>query len=143
MSWGDREQREAHRRTYELAAEMIGTDSAAPSTGNPQRGQCLLADTAAAYAFGSTRTEATWRSTLKSLLFSPERIDREVRRVRAIAEGRLVREPERIVYQLRNRHGMVLREVGLRAEVAVWTGTLGTTGDTVRRLRVKRIRRPA
>lgn len=76
--WGEAHRREAEPRTFELAAEQIRAgeydgDKFVELTENAQR-------------------EDWWRSALAEMGFDAARIDREVRRVRALAEGRLVRE---------------------------------------------------
>lgn len=63
--WTEAHRREALRRTYEIGAELVADD------GDDHRAYLLL-ETGTPYAGG--------------------RVDREVRRVRALAEGRLVRD---------------------------------------------------
>jgi hypothetical protein len=74
--WGVEHSREAMIRAYEIGAELTRTD----------RGD-------AAYFMNglAVRSEEGFRASLWR--FDPARIDREVRRVRGLAEGRLVREP--------------------------------------------------
>jgi hypothetical protein len=77
--WTEAHRREALRRTYEIAAGFAGAGH----------------DAAAAWirsALGWVDSEAHWREALGLASVDPARIDREVRRVRALAEGRLVRE---------------------------------------------------
>lgn len=77
--WIEAHRREALRRTYEIAAEMQPYEAA------------WLTQGAESYA----KNEVAWRNNLSdenSAALSVGRIDREVRRVRALAEGRLVRE---------------------------------------------------
>ena len=79
--WGEAHRREALRRTYEIAAEMVG------------EGRCDPADRAAANAMQMVVEEIGFRGLLVNWIgLDPARIDREVARVRALAEGRLVRE---------------------------------------------------
>lgn len=78
--WGEAHRREALRRTYEIAAELssqfpIDADEMCMSAG-------MYAESAEKF-----------RTNLKGYGdIDATRIDREVRRVRALAEGRLVRE---------------------------------------------------
>lgn len=77
--WTEAHRREALRRTYEIAGEF------AEST----RG--VVPDGILECPRQMAQEEQTWRADLGSCL-SAARIAREVRRVRALAEGRLVRE---------------------------------------------------
>lgn len=91
IPWGKVHTREALRRTYEIAAELVATD---PETA-ARLGRVCAAPMA----------EGAWRAFLEGaptrgaprLGLDRARIVREVRRVRALAEGRLVRETERLV----------------------------------------------
>ena len=78
MTWTDLHKREALRRTYELVAELIG------------QGRDSDAEELLEVPHNMAELEETWRADLGSA-FSAERIEREVRRVHALAEGRLVR----------------------------------------------------
>lgn len=85
--WTMAHQREALRRTYEIAAELAGRGGL-----EDQDEAGRLGRIAAAHL-----TEAAWRRFLGGPRShaGPRRagrIDREVRRVRELAEGRLVRE---------------------------------------------------
>lgn len=79
-AWGDNHRREALRRTYEIAAEVVFEEA------NEQRAHYLL------NATRGWASEERWRDHLARCRIDPARIDREVRRVRALAEGRLVRD---------------------------------------------------
>jgi len=78
--WTEAHQREAVRRTYELAAAEAG------------RGDRIAADLFVVEAWGFAASEERWRRSLTICDIDPARIDREVRRVRALAEGRIVRD---------------------------------------------------
>lgn len=119
--WTEAHRREALRRTYEIAAEIAAKDDS--------NAAAWLCEGAAGYA----QTEALWRSELGDHC-DPARIDREVRRVRALAEGRLVRETAWTVV------GVLAAE----EDHVVWEGTYrpGPPLTTDRRVvRVTRIRR--
>lgn len=91
--WTEAHRREALRRTHEIAAEV---SPEAPAN----------AERLALCAHAWTVNEKKWRSLLRMpghAGLDPARIDREVRRVRGLAEGRLVREPAR--WALRFRDG--------------------------------------
>jgi ribosomal protein S27E len=80
QAWGEAERREAKARQHELAAKLI-------LAGEPDRAHWtgIVSD-------DETETEERWRTELREEAgFSPARIDAEVRRVRALAQGRLVR----------------------------------------------------
>ncbi|HSM93421.1 MAG TPA: hypothetical protein VLT47_11095 [Anaeromyxobacteraceae bacterium] len=78
--WTEAHRQEALRRTYELAAEIADVNDR--RNGGPW---------IARHAFANVFDEQRWRGLLSST-FDAARIEREVRRVRGIAEGRLVRE---------------------------------------------------
>lgn len=72
--WTEAHRREARARLYEIAAERVRTTGRESSS-------------------YSMREEAGFRYALeREFEFDPARIEREVRRVRGLAEGRLVRE---------------------------------------------------
>jgi hypothetical protein len=79
--WSEAHAREARRRTYELAAELAGDD----------RGGAAWLFVADVRESASYRGEELWRESLGSH-FDPARVNAEVRRVRGLAEGRIVRE---------------------------------------------------
>lgn len=82
--WTEKHQREALRRTYEIAAECVsrGDDNGAVLVTNEPFAACMF--------------ESRWRESLERIGvaegFTADRINREVRRVRDIAEGRKVWE---------------------------------------------------
>lgn len=85
--WGEAHQRETARRLYEIAAEYAG------------RGDDLRA-----LEIASEITDDLSEAAFRESLFDPPgpdmgmvQIEREVRRIRALAEGRLVRSEERVV----------------------------------------------
>lgn len=79
--WGGAHQREALRRTYEIAAQMVA-ENRGPS-----------ADRLALDLRADVGSEQEWvRRLLRWSGLDSARIDREVRRVHALAEGRLVRD---------------------------------------------------
>lgn len=82
--WTDAHRREALRRTYEIAAEAC-----------EKRPSADIRNGLAAMSYDVEAGEDRWRAALAQWLqIDPARIDREVRRVRALAEGRLVRETD-------------------------------------------------
>lgn len=125
--WTDVHRREALRRTYEIAAEHAEYDSCArPLADDPW-----------------VNDEQMWRQDLASIL-DAVRIDREVRRVRALSEGRLVRET---VYQSRRRYSdgslgaLALAEDSTRAGLAAHASAMHHNRDEFGIVRVTRIRR--
>lgn len=78
--WAETCQREARRRSYEIAAELTGV-------GLEGEAECLTVDDRE-----DVKTEERWRSALDRAGLEEYRIEREVRRVRELAEGRLIRE---------------------------------------------------
>lgn len=120
--WTEAHQREALRRTYELAAELAG------------RGMVDEAFELCEVPRNMARSVASWRASL-GCGFDAVRVKREVRRVRALAERRLVRETVTFYVVPQSDHDVVSvhREaVESRAQQA----------DTpVRTIRVTRIRR--
>jgi len=113
------------RRTYELAAAEAG------------RGDRCAADLFIVEAWGFAASEERWRRNLTICNLDPARIDREVRRVRALAEGRLVRE---VRFKVRGRLGES-EETSDRAEAAEACRDRVASGDRV--VKVTRIRRPS
>ncbi len=83
--WTDAHRREALRRTYEIAVAVV--DNAAPFSCDYDWRPVALA---------ALESEAEWRRALAYVgcgtMLTSTRVDREVRRVRDIAEGRLMRE---------------------------------------------------
>jgi hypothetical protein len=79
--WSDAHTREARRRTYELAAEL---------SADWRKAKGLIRDVWESATCGG---EDLWRESIGAF-FSTARVDAEVRRVRALAEGRFVRETE-------------------------------------------------
>ena len=78
--WTNGHMREAVRRTYELAADLITPPpSLFHAAAMLVRGHSIALD------------EHGWRTRLLDAGFSMERVDKEVRRVDALATGRLVR----------------------------------------------------
>lgn len=88
-SWTEAHRREAARRIYELAAELSASN-------------LLGAESLANRAIRYSNSESGWRDFVAGW-FDPARVDREVRRVRALAEGRLLREP--IEWWAKTRNG--------------------------------------
>lgn len=129
--WTDAHRREAVRRLYEIAAEFIGIDSEDPM--GPQRGQILMASSITLRPWSYAETEAIWRCELINYHLDAARISREVRRVRRLAEGGLVRET---VWQARDEDGDVIREDEDERHA---NDLLGAEG--VRIVKVTRIRR--
>lgn len=78
--WRQKHQREARRRIYEIAAEVDGVSSE------------HVASSIVASVLWSSASERHFRDGLAEANFDQNRIDREVRRVRGLAEGRLTRE---------------------------------------------------
>lgn len=84
--WTDAHRREALRRTYEIAAELA------------RHGTLYSADVLR----GNRRDEAEFRDAMAAAGFAAARVNREVRRVRDLAEGRMVRETLYRVYHQRD-----------------------------------------
>ena len=126
--WTEKHQQEALRRTYEIAAELVGA-------GKVQEATYLVSN--AGYYAGA---EDSWRGDLADAdgpAFDAARIDREVRRVRGLAEGRLVRETVR---EARDRHGDTRRTYPpgeIRREERALVASQG--GGIVRVTRVRRL----
>lgn len=76
--WGEAHRREALRRTYEIAAEHSADHRVARQFGSD--------------AWSGVQDERSFRLYMMLGGLDAARIDREARRVRALAEGRLVRE---------------------------------------------------
>lgn len=107
--WTEAHRREAWARIFELTAAALREHTHEP-----------LRKTIALVPRSLVATEKVFRVRgLDGFGFDPDRIDREVRRVRALAEGRLVRET-RVVIKIGN----------------------GVTGPERRRVRRTSIRRP-
>lgn len=132
--WGPKHQAEALRRTYEIAAGMVDGDQVLAGR---------LGRIAAAHML-----EASWRAFLAGdggrtvTGLDPARIDREVRRVRALAEGRLERE---VVWQYvtdDEEREVVARGVTMSA-VRDGMEDQDLVYEEHRRVRVTRIRRAA
>jgi hypothetical protein len=83
--WTEAHRREALRRTYELAAELVGRGEPNGPT-NGKRAAWFLME-----QIEATDYEKTWLAALGTALVDSARVNREVRRVRALVEGRLVR----------------------------------------------------
>ncbi len=127
--WTEAYAREALMRTYEIAAEIVGAQSSAD------------ADTPADGAFADVESEAEWRKALHPYI-EDARINREVRRVRALAEGRLAREPVKVEYQIVEGADHVIGKRPTRREAeALWTHLGRQRSERIRRVRVTRIRR--
>lgn len=124
--WTEAHKREALRRTYEIAAEL---------NDDPHRADGIATD--AVYFSGAC---GRWRAHLKTSGLVLARIEREVRRVRALAEGRLVRET---VWYARSRLGDVSDERPDRSVLLADLKAAGRTrianGDRI--VRVTRVRR--
>lgn len=88
--WTEKHRREALRRTYEIAAEIVST------------GRHLDADMFVNCAREHCATERKFQVHVAFVFADHIRIDREVRRVHALAEGRLVRETQ---WKVRGRLG--------------------------------------
>lgn len=85
--WDERHQREANARTYEIAAELHRRDW--------KPGRRLGDEPSASYALAASDQIATENDFIVALTYAgldATRIDREVRRVRDLAEGRVVRD---------------------------------------------------
>lgn len=74
--WTEAHEAERHRRTYEIAATLRPVEAVAMVR----------------HDFHGSIGEAGWRRVLDGAGLDPARIDREVRRVRGLARGRLMRE---------------------------------------------------
>lgn len=141
--WDERHRREALRRTYEIAAEMVGRGEPNGPTNGKRPAFHLATDVEA------TDEEATWRQILVHIRMPPARVDREARRVRALAEGRLVRETTERFEVFRGAASAadsaesweVARAYA--AERNGWLDKLRSKGDRYRavRVRITRIRR--
>lgn len=121
--WTEAHRREAQRRTYEIAAQMV-SDGYGPS-----------ADRLALDLRADIGREKDWTSRLLRWTgLGAARIKREVRRVRALAEGRLVRET---VWRVVDVNGDTIREEHDRHMVA----DLLDEEESTRMIHVTRIRR--
>lgn len=124
-AWTEAHRREAYCRTWELAAALA------------RDGRQMEATELLETPWNIAQREATWRADL-GCAFDPARIDREVRRVRALAEGRLVRET-------RERWRIVDTTEG--CHVTIWEGDQRPDDGEARdpwiivKVRVARIRR--
>lgn len=90
--WTEAHQREALRRTYEIAAELV-------VAGRADEASYLVIDVGV-YVVSEWKFRLNFRNDGGSdgPGFDDVRINREVRRVRALAEGRLVREHDERFY---------------------------------------------
>ncbi|HSN16444.1 MAG TPA: hypothetical protein VLT61_17550 [Anaeromyxobacteraceae bacterium] len=75
--WGPKHSLESDARSMEIAAELRRAGNVSASYG---------------LACAPSATESDFRRSIGAAGLGPARIDREVRRVRGLAEGRLVRE---------------------------------------------------
>ncbi len=115
--WTEAHRREALRRTYDIAAELTGAGG----------------DFFPHISPGNVETVRHFRATLAGhARLDTARIDREERRVRGLAEGRLVRENG---WRGNSRDGSVLAWTTSPAVAATWK----SSGARV--VRVTRIRR--
>lgn len=124
--WTEAHRREAHDRAYELAAELMRED-------RPRQAYELLEA-----PWNMAQEEATWRADL-GCAFDATRVDREVRRVRALAEGRLVRET---TWFVRYHNGTYSQTVPTREQAVEIVGKAKGRNEHSRIVRVTRIRRP-
>jgi hypothetical protein len=138
--WTEAHQREAQRRTYEIAAELVGAGHVAAAW--------MLVPPS--LADGIAQSEEFWRDWLGTVshdgrpLLDPARIDREVRRVRGLAEGRLVREREE-TWKVVSANGIVLARERLRRADALaergYARAKGVRGDHLVKVTRTRIRK--
>lgn len=137
--WTDAHRREALRRTYEIAAWLV-------SEGRENDARSLIANLGE-----GVPDEETWRAYLyvgDGPAFSDARIDHEVRRVRALAEGRLVRETvHRVRYDNNTRpdgawdaYTVSLPREKARKTLRAMNKDCGWTGAVVRVTRIRRAR---
>lgn len=135
MAKKKKEWAEAHRREARIATRRLADD--ADLAGNPALAMALtsIANTATG---AQISTDSKWRERLRLVGLTDARIEREVRRVRAFAEGRLVRETEWIIVsgsRARRSFNDTLEEA--RTELWAWRAT----DDGAHIVRVTRIRR--
>jgi hypothetical protein len=127
--WTEAHQREALRRTYEIAAELVGVgrdDDARCLTIRPER---------------AAWSEKGWRVSLFEGRLNGARIDREVHRVRGLAEGWLVRETSERIETRWADPGQPGRSGHATIEEARRVRAACTSPVIVMRTRVTRIRR--
>jgi len=123
--WTEAHQREARRRCYELAAELAGVGRDADA-----------GDLAAAAQGLGTADEERFRYMLAGVDFADGDIKRAVKRVRALAEGRLVRET---VWALRSAWSVAETTEPWRVEA--WRKIRGPGDKLVKLVKITRIRR--
>lgn len=138
LEWTVAHRREARSRLYQIAAEMML--AGVPETGGRRRRWKPGKNPNALIGlYHRCESEREFRSAMEwDTKFKPARIDREVRRVDALATGRLVRET---VWQARHVGGTSpLAECDTRAALGEWVGR-GYIAAKPRIVRVARIRR--
>jgi hypothetical protein len=139
-AWDERHRREALRRTYEIAAEMAYEGRHRFAWWIQPSG-----DSGQELEYSS---EQEWRDLLKGEDRSTgsgldaARIDREVRRIRALAEGRLVRETlYRYVFDLEEEGPVVAAEGATLAEARREMVLQDLVFEEHRLVRITRIRK--
>lgn len=129
--WTEAHRREATARTYEIAADIVRREGMGPRTGAAWIAKLIE---------GNVFNEESWRGMLRpgNAGFAPDRVDREVRRVRALAEGRLVRET---TWFVRYRNGTYSQTVPTREQAVEIVDKAKSRGERARLVSVTRIRR--
>lgn len=117
--WTDEHRSEARRRAYELAATLPA-----------QKARTIALD-----AEWGAAGEQHYRRILREAGLDTGRIEREVRRLRALAEGRLVREVTWHVRMIAGNLSCAMEEASARD---MWRHAITTQGVVVRVARVRR-----
>ena len=117
--WTAKHKREAMRRTYEIAATI----------------DARRADDIARAASWGAECERRYRDNLSAAGLDAQRIERDVRRVRGLAEGRLVREVTWHVRMIAGNLSCAMEEASARD---MWRHATTTQGVLVRVARVRR-----